>query len=275
MSIQVKQSSSSIGDGRWKWAVWLVGETTELDAIDHVVYTLHPTFPNPVRESRARRSGFRLTASGWGEFRIFIDVVKRTGEHQLLSHDLTLADDASTDTEVIDENESEIAPVHQTILRSYGVKTLLRSAAENLIDQVGEHLPVTTAFVSGGVTDSEAVHKLRASLSQLNVRILSTDDAPRGVPTHAWIPRVIAEADIAVFLISAGRPSMWLSQEIDAAIRANKHIVPVLIGSEAELPEALSRHVSLHIENLGNIADLAGRILGSPELKPDIPLASP
>ena len=260
MSIQVKQSSTYVGDGRWKWAVWLTGEASELDAIDHVIYTLHSTFPNPLRESRARRSGFRLAASGWGEFTIFIEVVSRTGERQRLSHGLTLVEDAGAVAEARDEESdeeaSETPPAQQPAFRGTGMKGLLRSVASNLVAEVAGHLPATTAFVSGGVADAEAVHQIRAALQKLNVRILSTDEAPSGVPAQAWIPRVIAEADLSVFLIS-GRPSLWLSLEIEAAINAGKFIVPVLVGTEAELPEALKGYGSLHITNLDNLADLA------------------
>jgi len=102
------------------------------------------------------------------------------------------------------------------------------------------------------------------------VRILSPDEAPSGVPAQAWIPRVIAEADLAVFLIS-GRPSLWLSLEIETAINAGKAIVPVRVGTDAELPESLKSYGSLHVENLANLtnlAKLASEILGVTEHKP-------
>jgi len=164
MSIQVRQSSTYVGEGRWKWAVWLVGEASELDAIDHVIYTLHPTFPNPVRESRARRSGFRLASSGWGEFTIFIEIVSRAGERQRLRHELTLVEEAGAAAEDAVEEDTETAPVQQTAFRGTGMMGLLRSVASNPVSEVSGHLPVTTAFVSGGVADAEAVHQIRTAL---------------------------------------------------------------------------------------------------------------
>ena len=56
MSVNIAQDFEYQGDDWWKWWVWIDGPKEELDQIDHVVYTLHPTFPNPVRIVRDRSS---------------------------------------------------------------------------------------------------------------------------------------------------------------------------------------------------------------------------
>lgn len=261
MSIQVNQSSTYVGDGRWKWAVWLAGDTDELDAIDHVIYTLHPSFPNPIREIRARRDGFRLTSSGWGTFRIYIEIIGQDGARQQLSHDLNLETPAEAEDGSESGDESDSMSAQRPPIRGGGLKGLLRDSFKLMVAEVAEHLPVTTVFISGGVADSEAVRQLRVALASLNVNILSSDDVPAGVPAQAYISHLIARVDIAIFVIS-GRPSLWLSQEIEAAKRAGKRIVPVLTGSEAELPDALSGYQSMHIKSLDNLAGLAKGILG-------------
>ena len=68
MALSLKQEEHYTGQERWKWSVWVDGSQEELDQIDHVVYILHKTFPNPVREIRDRESNFRLTTSSWGTF---------------------------------------------------------------------------------------------------------------------------------------------------------------------------------------------------------------
>lgn len=69
MTIQIKQQTVPKGKDWWEWSVWLEGDKKQLDAIDHVVYTLHPTFPNPVVRVSNRKTGFRLDSSGWGNSR--------------------------------------------------------------------------------------------------------------------------------------------------------------------------------------------------------------
>jgi transcription initiation factor IIF auxiliary subunit len=46
--------------------VFIVAEKAVLSGIKAVEYTLHPTFPNPVRQGRG--PDFAITANGWGEF---------------------------------------------------------------------------------------------------------------------------------------------------------------------------------------------------------------
>lgn len=90
MSIEIAQGFDYQGDDWWKWWIWIEGPDNELDQIDHVVYTLHTTFPNPVRTIRDRDSKFRLETAGWGVFRIYAKVVNKKGLETFLEHDLVL-----------------------------------------------------------------------------------------------------------------------------------------------------------------------------------------
>jgi transcription initiation factor IIF auxiliary subunit len=74
----------------WNWWVWIEGPDSELDQIDHVVYTLHPTFPNPVRTISDRASKFTLKTSGWGVFRLRAKVFYKDGNQTRLTHDVEL-----------------------------------------------------------------------------------------------------------------------------------------------------------------------------------------
>jgi hypothetical protein len=56
-----------------------------------VVYTLHPTFPNPVQVMDNRRTGFKLESAGWGEFEIHLQIAHKNGEIRERKHWLKLA----------------------------------------------------------------------------------------------------------------------------------------------------------------------------------------
>jgi transcription initiation factor IIF auxiliary subunit len=76
--------------------VWIDGAEQELDQIEYVEYTLHPTFSNPVRKIVDRSSGFRLDESGWGSFTIFAKLVYKGGGETQLTHSLELLYPAGT-----------------------------------------------------------------------------------------------------------------------------------------------------------------------------------
>ena len=50
MALEIRQSSTYMGKERWEWSVWLDGPAEDLDAIDRVIYILHSTFHDPVRQ---------------------------------------------------------------------------------------------------------------------------------------------------------------------------------------------------------------------------------
>lgn len=91
MPIQIAQTAVPTGKDHWNWSVWLEGSAPELDGVDHVVYTLHSTFSQPVRRVDDRANGFRLDSSGWGEFSIHVAVHHRSGRVEKLRHWLQLA----------------------------------------------------------------------------------------------------------------------------------------------------------------------------------------
>ena len=45
-----------------------------LDEIEKVVYHLHPSFPNPDRETDDRKNFFPLKTGAWGEFNLSADI---------------------------------------------------------------------------------------------------------------------------------------------------------------------------------------------------------
>ena len=91
MALKLNQNYEYKGKDLWEWSVWVDGSQQELDQIKYVEYTLHPTFPRPVRRIFDRSSGFRLETSGWGQFKIFAKIVHDSGEETRLEHFLQLA----------------------------------------------------------------------------------------------------------------------------------------------------------------------------------------
>jgi CheY-like chemotaxis protein len=62
-------AAEQIGEGLWKWSAWI--ETDTLEEIDEVVYTLDPSFFNPVRRIRDRVSRFLLADTTSSAFTLF------------------------------------------------------------------------------------------------------------------------------------------------------------------------------------------------------------
>ena len=79
------------GDDWWTWWIWVDASDKELDDVDHVVYTLHSTFHNPVRNIKDRKSKFKLETEGWGIFTIYAKIVLKDGKEYSMEHELYLA----------------------------------------------------------------------------------------------------------------------------------------------------------------------------------------
>ena len=88
--MKIAQDFKYQGDDWWKWWVWIEAPDPELDLIDHVVYTLHSSFPDPVRTVKDRGNKFKLSTGGWGTFRIYAKVFPKSSPPISLHHDLVL-----------------------------------------------------------------------------------------------------------------------------------------------------------------------------------------
>lgn len=91
MNFFVAQNQKYEGEQWWKWSLWIEGSDEDLDRIKSVTYTLHPTFPEPIRTVTDRASKFQLRCSGWGIFKIPVEVRLKNGERIALAHDLQFA----------------------------------------------------------------------------------------------------------------------------------------------------------------------------------------
>lgn len=90
MTLKLKQGARYQDDDWWNWWVELDGPKKELAQVEKVTYSLHRTFPNPVRTIDTPNTNFRLETAGWGTFRIHAQVQMRDGGKLKLHHDLKL-----------------------------------------------------------------------------------------------------------------------------------------------------------------------------------------
>lgn len=58
----------------YDWEVFVDENEEVLETIDHIIYFLHETFPNPIRTITDKTNKFSLKSRGWGEFEIGIQV---------------------------------------------------------------------------------------------------------------------------------------------------------------------------------------------------------
>lgn len=96
--LRIEQFEKYEGDDWWTWAVWVEGDAAALDQIDYVEWTLHPTFPEPIRMVRDRASKFRLETGGWGVFQITARAQLKDGQLVRLRHYLELHYPDGTET---------------------------------------------------------------------------------------------------------------------------------------------------------------------------------
>ena len=218
--MRIKQDASYEGGDRWKWSVWVDAPDEELQQVEYVEYTLHPTFPDPVRHIEDRKTRFRLESSGWGEFTVRALVVNKKGDKKYLHRWLRL------------EYPNEQSP-EQTD----------RSGAPETSDQ-----PHYTYFLSCAIGDAPFANTIAKALIALGARVLMVADEPSNLPWESSIERLLDQSDLALFIISDD-VSIWMRREIEAAAKRETPIIPVVIaGSKvklSELPQGMERAIQI------------------------------
>jgi len=171
MTMKLKQDSEYKGKDSWKWSVWVEGDNTELDSVESVEYTLHPTFPNPVQVKNDRASKFKLTTSGWGTFTIYAKIRKNDGDVVDLEHQLVLNYPDELEAVLKDGPRRSVSSRRGS--RS-GKVSSRSGASDSLIDKrIEESLKhpkyawrtLGRVAIVAGVSEEEAADKLRANES--------------------------------------------------------------------------------------------------------------
>lgn len=94
-SIYTANTSTRDREDWWDWAVFIVGDDSTLKEIKCVEYTLHPSFPDPIRRVCTKGPisgrGFFLSTSGWGTFMIEVKIMFKDGDVRELRHQLSFS----------------------------------------------------------------------------------------------------------------------------------------------------------------------------------------
>jgi transcription initiation factor IIF auxiliary subunit len=75
------------------FCLYIDATTAELNDVDEVEYTLHPSFPDPVRTSNDRSHAFAIQSEAWGSFNTYVRILTKKGEIIRLQHGLVLEED--------------------------------------------------------------------------------------------------------------------------------------------------------------------------------------
>jgi transcription initiation factor IIF auxiliary subunit len=96
----------------YEWCVFVDDDLNVLDRIEWVEYTLHPTFPDPVRKVSDRSNRFVLMSSGWGSFDVGVLVHFVDGTEIRETYFLELTEDGwprkSTVMRELDEQHARV-----------------------------------------------------------------------------------------------------------------------------------------------------------------------
>jgi len=85
-NIITHNTAKNLGNGQWRWTIFLVTDAEIHSEIDCVEYTLHPTFPDPAQRVCTPSNDFALTGTGWGTFEVEVRVILKDGTEKRLRH---------------------------------------------------------------------------------------------------------------------------------------------------------------------------------------------
>lgn len=90
--IQLDNTSAPVPNfsGWYKWKIFIRAKEEVLSKISYVIYTLHPTFYEPVRKIENRKGGFELVGRGWGEFEVKVKIKLENQDELTMNHWLKL-----------------------------------------------------------------------------------------------------------------------------------------------------------------------------------------
>ena len=194
MDIHVKQKADYQGKDWWRWSVWVDGPKEELDQIEYIQYTLHPTFPKPVHCIKNRRTKFRLNSSGWGEFMIYVNIKRKDGGVLNTEHWLKLE--------------------YPLPKKKYD----MTSSSEH-----------PTVFLSSSIADMSFTYALRKALNAEEIEVVTTNDLELGSSLEASLRSLLDRVDTGVVIIS-DKLSPWVTQEIEEMQKRKMPLTPVLLG---------------------------------------------
>lgn len=227
MNIQVKQQAVYARKNWWTWAVWIEGPDDVLDAINFVEYTLHPTFPNPVRVQKDRSTKFRLESAGWGSFTIYAAVHRKDGDVVKLQHRLVLS-----------YPDQEALPLSRDVA-----------------------LATTTLYLLNSSADTPFANVLGKVLKEHGFNVLTPNDF--NLAGVASLMKVADQADMALVVFSE-RTSELIYRDIRHLMKLNLKVLLLTLGSSSNIPTDFGGLFSIPIGDTSDLqaaaTDVAERI---------------
>jgi hypothetical protein len=223
--LHLENDSTPRGSDWWDWSIWVDGPSDALEEVESVTYRLHPTFPNPVQKVTDRKTSFRMSSSGWGEFLVAADVRLQSGRTLALERWLELRD----------------ADGHRPS------------------DTSGAGGRRPRVFISASAVDGDLVAELAEELQAQGIETRREQDV--GGPGFAWkssLDEEIESADGVVAVFSEPQSS-WVKNDFEKATALRKPTFPV-IRSDAKVPLAVTQVVRFELKERGSVAGLANTI---------------
>jgi hypothetical protein len=227
MTVKIAQEAKPQDKTYWQWSVWLEGTNDELDDVEEVIWKLHPTFVNPVQRVTSRKTKFKLSTSGWGEFQVVAEVRRKRGKNQKLRHWLRFAE-SSADAGTGAKRKSAPAKASKKIKGRFSG-------------------PKPKVFISYTRENAQLAGYLTKMLEGHDVEVSRDLDVKPGMDVHRWISQAIVESDAMVVLVPAHETS-WANLEIKTAMSAEVNIIPVVSDPSVKLPTALKEYHAIKIK---------------------------
>lgn len=219
MKLSLEQEATFEQDNWWKWSVWVEANKDNLEQIEYVEYTLHPSFPQPIRRIDDRVSKFRLDSAGWGEFLIRALVAVKDGRPRRLKHWLKLE-----------------YPAEGQDQRTSTTKQIAAGGARPVL------------FLSCSIADMPFANALSKALLAEDIEVIMVDDQPSELPWDASINISLNRANLAVFIVS-DTPNTWMTRELEASKERKLPVIPILIMtskvSNMDLPANLEKPIQI------------------------------
>jgi len=126
------------------WCVFVDANREQLNAIREVEYTLHPSFPEPVKTINDPTHCFALQSSGWGDFALRVRTTFKDGTVAKSTFTLKLAHDAwPCGVPIAPEADQTARQIYDALMEKKSdwrrISTLARKAQLS-VEQTGERL---------------------------------------------------------------------------------------------------------------------------------------
>jgi pYEATS domain-containing protein involved in immunity/TIR domain-containing protein len=216
--IRLRNDATLLKEDWWSWSVWLDGPDEALDQVESVRYTLHPTFPEPIRVVTDRASRFKLRSEGWGEFTIQALVITTQGESLALERWITFspAQDKTT------------SPRRPRI------------------------------FISSSAIDKPVVSSLRRHVEEQGVEVLAAEDVKATDSWLQSANEAVRDADLVAFVTSGELRGFAEEELAQARANKKKIVPILLGSSTkppSEFSEVETVQLE-SAEQIGSVADL-------------------